>query len=83
MRFQPFKGEQCNECRGADTQRDERSVRNVLRHAHDVTEKALLGDVDAEQLGKLIEHNDHSDPRLETGQHGCRNEIGQKSEPKN
>ena len=41
----------------------------MMHHAQDVPEKALLGDVDAEQLRDLIEHDDQPDAGLEAGQH--------------
>ena len=53
-----------------------------MRHAQDVPEKSLLGDVDAEQLRNLIEHDHHPDARLEAGEHRGRNEVRDEAEPK-
>ncbi len=44
-----------------------------------VAEEALLVDVDAEQLGHLVDDDDEAHPRLESGQHRFRNEIGQEA----
>ena len=57
-------------------QRQQRGVRHVLRDAHQVGEEPLLGDVDAQQLGHLVEHDDQADPGLEAGEHRRGNEIG-------
>jgi hypothetical protein len=43
-------------------------------------EEALLGDVDAQQLGHLVEHDDEADAGLETGQHRRGDEIGDEAQ---
>ena len=45
-----------------------------------VAEKALLGEMDAEQLGHLVEDDDQADSRLESGQHRAGDEVGDKAE---
>ena len=64
-----------------DGERGPREFRDVRDDRGDVAEEALLVDVDAEQLGQLVDDDDEADPRLESGQHRFRNEIGQESEP--
>ena len=44
-------------------------------------EEAPLGDVNADQLRHLVEHDDQPDASLEAGEHGRRYEIREKSEP--
>ena len=41
-----------------------------------VVEEALLGDVDTKQLRDLVKHDDQANTRLETSEHGGRNEVG-------
>jgi hypothetical protein len=54
----------------------------MMRHAQHVPERALLGDVDAEQLRNLIERDDHSDARLEASERWGRNQVCDKAKPK-
>ena len=54
--------------RRPDGQREAR-LRQMLHEAQEVAEKALLGDVDAEQLRHLVEHDHQADARLEAGEH--------------
>ena len=46
----------------------------------DVGEEALLGDVDAQQLGHLVEHDHEADAGLEAGQHRRGNEVGDEAQ---
>ena len=48
--------------------------------AEQVGEEALLGDVDAEQLGHLVEHDHEADAGLEAGQHRRGDEVGDEAE---
>ena len=52
----------------------------MLDEAEQVMEKALLGDVDPEQLGHLVEDDDEAYPCLEAGQHRAGNEVGDETE---
>ena len=54
----------------------------MLRDAEQVGEEAVLGDVRAEQLGDLVEHDDEADAGLESGQDRCRDEVGDEAEPR-
>ncbi len=49
----------------------------------DVVEKPAFVEVDAEQLGNLVEHDDQPDSRLEPDEHGLGDEIGDESQPQN
>ena len=61
-------------------QRQQRGLGQVLHDADEVGEEALLGDVDAEQLGHLVEHDHQADAGLEAGQHRRGDEIGDEAE---
>ena len=52
----------------------------MLHDAEEVVEEALLGDVDAQELRHLVQHDHESDPRLEAGQHRRGNEVGDESQ---
>jgi hypothetical protein len=52
----------------------------MLDNAQQVLEEAVLGDVDAEELGHLVEHDHETDAGLESGEHRGGNEVGNESE---
>ena len=47
-----------------------------MHDAEQVGKEPLLGDVDAEEFGHLVEHDHQADPCLEAGQHRRGNEVG-------
>ena len=47
----------------------------MLREAQDIGKEAVLGDVDANELGSLVQHDHQADSRLEAGQHRCGDEV--------
>ena len=81
MRPQPLHADQHRERRHRHGQRDQRGFGNVLRDAQDVGKEALLGDVDAQELGHLVEHDHEADPGLEAGQDRRGNEVGDEPQP--
>ena len=46
-----------------------------------IVDKGALGEMDAQQLGNLVQHNDDRDPRFEADQHRFRNEVGDEAQP--
>ena len=80
MRPQALHADQHHQGRSGHRKRHQRAIWDVLRNTDRVVKEALLGDMNTEQLGYLIEHNDQSYPRLETGQHRAGNEVGDEAE---
>ena len=81
MRPQTLHRQQRDQCRGGNGQSEHRRVRHVLRHAQDIAKEAFLGNVHAEQLRHLIEHDHKADAGFEAGQDGRRDEIGDEPKP--
>jgi len=77
---QALHADQQYQRRSGDEQRHQRGVGKMLDEAEQVMEKALLGDVDPEQLGHLVEDDDEAYPCLEAGQHRAGNEVGDETE---
>ena len=46
----------------------------------EIGEESLLGDMDAQELRHLVQHDHESDPRFEAGQHRRGNEVGDESQ---
>ena len=61
-------------------ERQQRGLGDVLGDAQQVGKEALLGDVGAEQLGYLVEHDHQADAGLEAGEHRRGNEVGDEAE---
>ena len=64
-----------------ERQGEGRCLRNVLNQAQHVAKEAFLRNMNAEQLGKLIEYDHQPYAGFETGKNGRRYEIGDKTEP--
>ena len=79
-RPQPFHRDQHREGREGDHQRDRRGFGHVVDDADGIEEEAVLGDVDAQQLGHLVEHDHQPDAGLESGKHRRRYEVGDEAE---
>jgi hypothetical protein len=57
------------------------SVIREVSEAQYIAKEAVLLDVQAEELRQLVEHDHEPDPRLESGEHRRRNEVGNESQP--
>jgi hypothetical protein len=64
-----------NDHHDSDNEGRERRVRNSLQSRHQIVSEVAFGDMHAEQLGDLVQHNDECDPCLKANQDRFRNEI--------
>ena len=55
-------------------------MRNGLQSRHQIVNEVAFGDMHAEQLGNLVEHDDECDSRLKANQDWLRNEISDEAQ---
>ncbi|MNC05124.1 hypothetical protein D3C75_525850 [compost metagenome] len=58
----------------------QRGMADALDRGHQIVQEAAFVDVRAQQLGQLVEHDDHADAGLETHQYRLGNEIGDETQ---
>ena len=59
---------------------EDRGLRNRGEGGRKVVEEVALLNVDAQELGQLVEHDDDSDPRLESDEHRIGDEVRDESQ---
>ena len=64
-----------------DSQGRQRRVGNGLNDGQQIVEERALGEMDAQQLRDLVQHDDEPDPRLEADQHRFGDEVGDEAQP--
>jgi hypothetical protein len=65
MRPQALHAEQHRECRHRHRECHHRRLGKMVQDAQHILKETLLGDVEAEQLGELVEHDHQADSGLE------------------